>query len=223
MNAYTAIVDYLRASAPPGGFTVFGLGRETEKTCQALQGDLGARWTAMAESVDVLAALRSHGKQNHYDVMLVPPVLHRHKNWYEYLEAIVALADIVIFDTVIIEGCGGAEAAYAHGIQNELRKMGDEIRPCLYVVNKNKLQGEEAQAAMVEEILRGFDANTTDEQFHISDSANYSKIAAGLVTALRYHGWVLNYDPAITAANLNQVIAQTPIPKMAVPLKPERH
>jgi len=231
MNSYEAIKKYLEASAPPGGFTVLGVGDETTIWCSALGAQLRADWTVLSRyaSVDpafpTVEELRRHGEHNHYNVALVPPVLHQFKDWYVYLEAILALADIVIFETVHTQEHEkqGTYGAYNFGLYMELRKMGDVIHNAanlrLWVVNKNKLQGEEAQVAMMAEILRGFDANTPDDVFSVSYEDG-DAIAQGLVTALRYHGWVLNYDPAITAANLNKVIAANQVPQTEADYNP---
>jgi hypothetical protein len=70
---------------------------------------------------------------------------------------------------------------------------------------------EEARVAMMSEVLRGFDANTPGDVFHVS-AEHLEAIAGGLVVALEFHGWVLTYDPNITAANIQKIIAANPVP-----------
>lgn len=80
---------------------------------------------------------------------------------------------------------------------------------------------EEAQTAMLTEVLRGFDANTPASVFHVADR-HTEAIAEGLVTALKYHGWVLRYHPEITAANLDKIIAENPVTPTNTVYEPER-
>ena len=214
-DEYEAIKRRLKGSVPPE-FDVLVLGN----ALNGLYDVLHKLKVGVTLSIPDLPAPELIRELPHYDVVLVSPVLHKQKNWYEYLEAILNAADIAIFETPF-----PLPNRYAIGLNKELTRVGETLLVTdditLWAVDRRVVRGEEEQIAMLSEILRGFDANTNDEHFHVSDG-DTEAIAGALVEALKFHGYRLVYDPSITVANLNQVVAVTPVPQQAAEYEPQK-
>jgi hypothetical protein len=240
---YQAIADHLKAYGPLSPPKVLDVGAYTGYFCRRLYSDFRAQCVAVdsnsrlrpSEGVTVInETITPDGirELGHFDAALCLSVLHHHKNWYEYLGVLLEVADICYIETANPQENLGSHRAYAVGAHNELSKMG-EVLCCtapmtgeknhlrsLWVVDRRIVRGEEEQVAIVTDILNGFEANTPDDQFHVSPESA-KPIAGGLVHALDYYGWKLVYDPAVTVANLAKAVEANPAPHMAVPPKPQ--
>lgn len=226
---------------------VLEIGAYTGYFCRRLAEDFNARCTAVDNhpglveypGVEVVHRLVNPTQIacmfGHFDVVICMSVLHHHKNWPEYIQALLQAGDVVFIETANpLEHFGQQHREYALGAYREISKIAKvltqtppmngeaNLRPLWVVDQITQARDDEEKIQIMATAMRALFSRPDDVvTLTLTDLERAAEV---IVKSLGHYSWDMIYNPEKTKQAIARMVANYPLPtpEGIPPRAPER-